>query len=98
MTQEQRRESKHNPATIASLIARMKRIEGQARGIQRLLSEEKDCQSIIIQLSAMKSALNKVALNVIGCYVAEQISEEIRQGNTGEEAIERSIKIFSKFS
>lgn len=62
-------------------LARLKRIEGQARGIHRMVDEEKYCIDILTQISAVQAALDKVALSlmdehaqhcVIGAAPAEQ--------------------------
>lgn len=57
------------------LIARLKRIEGQARGIQRMIEEERDCQQILTQLSAMRSAAQQVGLLLVRAYAAECLVE-----------------------
>ena len=46
----------------AKLLARLKRIEGQVRGISRMVEEDKYCVEILIQIAAVKAALNKVGL------------------------------------
>jgi DNA-binding FrmR family transcriptional regulator len=53
------------------LIARLKRIEGQARGIQRMIEDERDCQQILTQLTAMRNATNKVSMMLVRSYAAE---------------------------
>lgn len=47
------------------LIARMARIEGQARGIQRMIEEGRDCREIVTQLAAMRAAISRVAFGLI---------------------------------
>jgi len=66
-----------NPKVIKDLTDRLKRIEGQARGIQRMLEEGRPCEDIVTQLSAMRNAVEKVATHVIlenleACILAEQ--------------------------
>src|SRR5690625_4856070 len=46
-------------------LARVKRIEGQARGIHRMIDEEAYCIDILTQISAITSALNTVALSLL---------------------------------
>ena len=46
-------------------LARLKRIEGQARGLHRMVDEEKYCIDILTQISALKSALNGVAMGLL---------------------------------
>jgi CsoR family transcriptional regulator, copper-sensing transcriptional repressor len=55
-------------ATCALLISRLKSIEGQARGVQRMLEEQRDCQAIIDQLAAMRAASHAVTMQAITCF------------------------------
>lgn len=57
--------SLQNPEAVKGLIDRLRRIEGQARGIQRMLEEGRPCKDIIIQLTALRNAVSKVAVAVI---------------------------------
>lgn len=82
---------------MQDLIARMRRIEGQARGIQKMLETNRDCEEVILQLSAMRAAISKVAMallatNLRTCFHAEE------RGDAGERSIERATRIFMKFS
>ncbi len=82
---------------IQDLVARMRRIEGQARGIQKMLETNRDCEEIILQLSAMRAAISKVAMAILAadlrtCFHAEDASD------TSRRTIERATRIFMKFS
>lgn len=67
-----------------ALVARLKRVEGQLRGIQRLIQDEAPCSSIAQQLSAARNALDKAHLVMIGCLIESQLTtkgiapEEVR--------------------
>jgi DNA-binding FrmR family transcriptional regulator len=57
-----------NPGYIASkapIQARLKRIEGQVRGIQGMVEDERYCIDILTQISAIQAALDKVALGLL---------------------------------
>ncbi len=61
-------------------LPRLKRIEGQARGLQRMVEEEKYCIDILTQVSAMTSALQSVALGLLDeqhCVVSRKASDAI---------------------
>lgn len=53
------------------LLNRLKKIEGQVKGIQRMIEEEKCCTDVMIQISAIRSAINKVGGMMIERYVME---------------------------
>ncbi|HHV78254.1 MAG TPA: metal-sensitive transcriptional regulator [Firmicutes bacterium] len=80
------------------LIARMRRIEGQARGVQRMIKEGCDCEKIMIQLAAMKAAINKAAVSLVGCYMADAISEQLKKDGDIAEVLEKASKVMSKLS
>lgn len=49
----------------ASLLARLRRVEGQVRGLQRMLEEGRDCAEVVQQLAATRSALDRVAMDLV---------------------------------
>nr|MBN1228540.1 metal-sensitive transcriptional regulator [Anaerolineae bacterium] len=57
--------------TRESIANRMKRIEGQVRGIQRMLDEHRDCRDIIQQLAAIRSAVQQAGLAVMREYAGQ---------------------------
>lgn len=77
---------------------RLSRIEGQARGVQRLIDEQADCEKVLIQLAAMKAAVDQVGMKVLGCYMAEAVSTHVKNGEDPSEAIEAAIKLMGKLS
>jgi DNA-binding FrmR family transcriptional regulator len=70
------------------LLARLTRVEGQARGVQRMVEENRECGDIVQQISAMRAALAKVAATV----VAENLEECLRRGagGAGEDDVRRA--------
>ena len=53
------------PTTREQLLVRLRRAEGQLRGVQRMLDEGADCREVLTQLSAVKAALDQVGLHLI---------------------------------
>ncbi|MDT0200930.1 metal-sensitive transcriptional regulator [Nocardioides sp. AE5] len=68
-------------------LKRLRRIEGQARGLQRMVEEEKYCIDILTQVSAMNSALRAVALGLLEEHLSHCVVDAARQG--GPEAEEK---------
>ena len=56
-------------ATKEQLLARLKRIEGQTRGVQKMVDEERYCIDVLTQISAIQAALDKVALGLLDEHV-----------------------------
>ena len=74
---------------------RIKRIEGQLRGILRMMEEEKDCKEVITQLSAVLSGVDRtigviVSNNLLDCI--QNADTEAEMSNTIEEAINLVVK------
>ena len=63
-----------DPARRQDLIDRLKRIEGQARGIQKMIEEGRDCDAVINQVSAMKSATHALSGKLLESYITYCLS------------------------
>ena len=61
-------------------LARLKRIEGQARGIHRMVDEEQYCIDILTQISAMTSALQNVAIGLLEDHLKHCVMDAARTG------------------
>lgn len=84
------------PEVIEDLQARLKRVEGQARGLQRMLDEKRDCADVLTQLSAMRAAIGTIATILL----VENLEACLVRGETdmsSNEAINRAKKLFSGF-
>lgn len=60
---------------VDDLVRRLRRIEGQVRGVQSMIQSEQSCQKVLIQVAAIEGALKQVARIVSACSVAEQVME-----------------------
>ena len=67
-------------------LARLKRIEGQARGIQRMIDEEQYCIDILTQISALTSALEGVAVGLLDDHLKHCVADAVRSGGEVAEA------------
>lgn len=75
-------------ASKEQLIARLRRIEGQVRGVQRMIDEDRYCIDVVTQISAIEGALEKVALGLLDGHTRHCVlgpeSEELRDERTEE--------------
>ena len=67
-----------SPEWKADLTARLRRIEGQVRGVQRMVEEERDCPDIIQQMTAIRSAMHQASLVVARAYAVRCLHEPSR--------------------
>ena len=58
-----------------SIIARLKRIEGQIRGLQRMIEEERGCEEIITQMTAARAALDSAAQIVLRHHMGQCLAQ-----------------------
>ena len=61
--------------------ARLRRIEGQIRGVQKMVDEDRYCIDVLTQVSAAKAALNAVALELLQDHTEHCVAEAIRSGD-----------------
>lgn len=76
------------------LMNRLRRIEGQVRGLQRMLEEDAYCPDILIQASAVQSALNGFCRTLLASHLHSCVTEDIRAGR--EEAVDELMEILKK--
>ena len=67
-------------------LRRLRRIEGQARGLQKMVEDDKYCIDILTQVSAMTSALQSVALGLLNDHLSHCVVEAARQGGPESDA------------
>jgi DNA-binding FrmR family transcriptional regulator len=72
------------------LILRLKRVEGQLRGIQAMIDSGADCEAVTQQLSASRRALDKAFFNVLACAI--QGGDPAPAGASGRHAIEKRLE------
>ncbi|MFZ0180923.1 MAG: metal-sensitive transcriptional regulator [Candidatus Dormiibacterota bacterium] len=63
------------------LQKRLLRIEGQARGLQRMVDEERYCIDILTQVKSVKAALDRVALLLLDDHVEHCVADAVRSGH-----------------
>ena len=66
------------------LLKRLRRIEGQVRGVAKMIDEDKYCIDVLTQISAVNSALQSVALGLLDEHLSHCVSHAVAEG--GEEA------------
>ncbi|WP_208589265.1 metal-sensing transcriptional repressor [Gracilibacillus suaedae] len=79
------------------VINRLKRIEGQVRGIQKMVEDDRYCVDVLVQISAIQSALKNVGFSVTERHIKHCVSEAIKQGE-GQETIEELLNVMKQFS
>ena len=78
------------------LLPRLRRIEGQIRGITRMVEERRYCIDIIQQLTAARKALDQVSLKIMNGHINSCVSEAIRRQD-GAKKVEELMHTINRF-
>ncbi len=78
------------------IVNRLKRLEGQIRGLQTMIESGKDCEAVLTQIMAAKSALNQVGMHIIGHSMKRCLIDD--ESKTRDELIDEAIAVFLKYS
>lgn len=79
------------------MLTRLRKIEGQVRGLQRMISEDRDCESVLTQLMAARAALDKIALSIAGEHLDFCVDGLLDQPDARTRIL-RTMELFLKLS
>jgi CsoR family transcriptional regulator, copper-sensing transcriptional repressor len=86
-----------SPSAKASLARRLRRIEGQVRGVARMVEEERDCRELLQQLSAIRAAIQQVSVAVVRDYTDQCLCEP-GMSEKQRKTLEDMVAVLSKVS
>ena len=75
-------------------VHRLNRIEGQVRGVRKMVESDAYCTDILVQVSAVSAALNAFSRELLGQHIRTCVAEDIKNGRT--EAIDELIVTLQK--
>ena len=82
---------------VADLVARLRRVEGQVRGLQRMIEEGRDCEEVVTQFAAATKAFERAAFKYFSTALAECVAGSPRAAAGGYDR-ERMERLFLKLS
>ena len=82
------------------LLPRLSRIEGQVRGIARMVEQDRYCMDILNQIQAVKAALRKVEDEVLKSHSAHCVNDAIKAGDSraARKKFDELVDLFSRYS
>ena len=84
-------------ASTQQYLTRLRRIEGQVRGVQRMVEEQDYCIDVLTQISAIQSALDSVALGLVHDHLGHCVLDAAKQSHeAGEEKITEAINAIAR--
>ncbi len=75
---------------------RIKRMEGQLRGILKMMDEHKDCKEVITQLSAVRSAMDRTVGVIVSSNLVECVREAEQSGENTDKLIQSAVNLLVK--
>jgi len=89
--------SQFNQLEKIKILSRLKRIEGQIRGIQGMIIEGRPCSDIMVQITAVKSALNQVSKLLLENHVNSWFNSSLSSEDIPQEMITEVMELILKF-
>lgn len=88
------KKKKRSEKEYKDLMNRLKRIEGQVRGIQGMLEKDAYCADVLMQVAAVNAALNSFSKALLSEHVRTCVADNIREGN--DEVIDELVILLQK--
>jgi CsoR family transcriptional regulator, copper-sensing transcriptional repressor len=82
---------------VDELVSRLRKVEGQIRGIQRMLTEDAYCVDVLTQISAAASALEKVGLRLLRDHMRGCVTDAMRSKDGAEGKIDEVLHVVERF-
>jgi len=86
--------------TTTKALGRLRRIEGQVQGIQRMVEEDKSCVDVLLQLAAVQGAVEQVQKLLLVQHLEACVAEAVRTPSTRDRQrkMDELLDVFSRFS
>jgi DNA-binding FrmR family transcriptional regulator len=91
------KDSYYNQLEKIKILSRLKRIEGQIRGIQGMIIEERPCSDIMVQMTAAKSALNQVSKLILENHVNFWFDSSVSSDDISQEMVAEVMDLILRF-
>ena len=88
-----------NEETKAKALGRLRRIEGQVQGLQRMIGADAYCVDVLLQISAVQGALEQVQKLLLGRHIESCVTDALRSGSRGDrqQKLDELLDVFSRF-
>ncbi|KUO95516.1 metal-sensitive transcriptional regulator [Ferroacidibacillus organovorans] len=78
------------------MFNRLKRVEGQIRGVLEMMEKERDCKDVVTQLSAIRSAVDKAIAAIVVDNLEKCIRKEMEDEITTHDAVQQAMNLLLK--
>jgi DNA-binding FrmR family transcriptional regulator len=80
------------------VLTRLRRIEGQVRGLHRMVEQDQYCIDVLTQISSVQAALKAVGIGLIDDHVRHCVREALEEGGDGDDKIEELVSAVARFA
>lgn len=84
-----------NEETKKRLLTRLNKIEGQVRGISKMIEEDRYCDDVLIQLSAINKSIKSLANQILDAHLKSCVKNNIKNGN--DEILDELLNLITRF-
>ena len=84
-------------ASKTAMLNRLARVEGQIRGIQKLINQDEECEKVLQQLSAARKALDKAFSEMLSCIIEEDVLSAQNSDTSVDETMGHIKTLLSKY-
>jgi DNA-binding FrmR family transcriptional regulator len=75
---------------------RLKRIEGQIKGVLKMIEQEKDCKEVVTQLSAARNAIDRTLGVIVSTNLEKCVRESVQKGESTEHLVKEAVELLIK--
>ena len=88
-----------NEETKTKVRGRLRRIEGQVQGLQRMIDHDAYCVDVLLQISAVQGALEQVQKLLLGRHIESCVADALRSGSRSErqQKVDELLEVFARF-
>ncbi|NEU32390.1 metal-sensitive transcriptional regulator [bacterium LRH843] len=79
-----------------SVINRLKRVEGQIKGVLNMIEQNKDCREVITQLSASRTAIDRTIGLIVSMNLEQCVRDSIKNGENTTELVKEAVNLLVK--
>ncbi|WP_085993133.1 metal-sensitive transcriptional regulator [Oceanobacillus senegalensis] len=79
-----------------SVVNRLKRVEGQIKGVLNMIEQKKDCREVITQLSASRTAIDRTIGLIVSMNLEQCVRENIENGQDTKDVVKEAVNLLVK--
>ena len=85
------------PPDTKSIVTRLRRIEGQIRGIQRMLEEDRECELVLTQLMAVRASIDQAGLLLMDAHIEKCLLKDLQADPARLDELREALKMWARF-